>query len=97
MRAPYIEVFKDKRLLDYMLRLRRSGWTYKSLAIVFNVDFSSIYNACKVHGVVKVEPDVILSIPNLIEIAHIPIPKKPKTYKDYLREDCERHSLLHKI
>ncbi len=85
MRTSYKKVFGDKELLESMFRLRRKGWTYMSLAIVYGVDFSSIYHECKKFNVKRSKKTVELSVKSVLDGLGIKA-KKEKMYQDYLRE-----------
>lgn len=90
----YQKVFKDEHKLERMLHMRQDGWTFESLAIIFGVDHSSIYKACKVH---KVKPSTTLISLDFSELLLLTgfIPRKEKTYKDYL--EMERRRKLPKL
>ena len=84
-------VFKDREKLRTMLSLRQRGWTYKSLALIFGVDHSSIYKACKIRGVTKKHEDVVFDISNIVGFFIEPFKEKvTKTYADYLNEQHRR-------
>lgn len=59
-------VFVDKKKLDKMLTMRRSGWGYVNLGFMFGTDYSTIYYQCKKAGV-KAEATHILKIDNIIK------------------------------
>lgn len=89
----YNRVFKQPENLESMIRLRKAGYTYKSLAFIFGVDHSSIYHHCKniipshklvfelanILGVFQVDTSDILILLNIGT-------KREKTYADYLSE-----------
>ena len=83
-------VFKNPALLDSMLSLRRQGWTYESLALLFKVDHSSIYKACKIRHIIRPRITLSIYIPGIIDAIGIK-PLKEKTYQDYLEEDRYRN------
>lgn len=83
--------FKKPEYLSQMLLLRRAGWTYKNLAILFHCDFSTIYHHCQKYNVrsllhVTVTPNII-GIISQAEIRYvIPIKKDPQWYYDEFGE-----------
>ena len=81
--------FKDKQLLDTMIAMRRQGWTYETLALIFKVDHSSIYKACKIRHIRRPQKTLSLDLPNILYEVGIKPPKE-KTYQDYLVEDKYR-------
>lgn len=90
-------VFKNKKNLESLIRLRRKGYTLKSLALIFNVDFTSVYHHVK--GI-KSENVLILTLSNIFltfQVDYISIihlldihPKQQKTYAEYLAESRQR-------
>lgn len=96
-RKPYKKIFGDKNKLDTMLALRRMGWTYTGLALLYNVDFSSIYHECNKFHVKRTKNSVDFSIRTLLSELDIKV-KKDKTYKDYLQEaGYKSHYYLDKL
>lgn len=85
IRKPFKKIFKDKQKLSTMISLREKGWTYKSLALVFGVDYSSIYHECKKFHVEKRGESVDFSVRSLLTNMGIEA-KKERMYADYLRE-----------
>ncbi len=91
-RAPFKIVFNDKKKLDEMLELRKRGWTYMSLGLLYGVDYSSIYHTCKKYNV---EPlfstkglnklNFNLSINHILKTIGLR-QKKIKNYADYLKD-----------
>lgn len=47
MKKPYTFISKDRNILLEMLSLRKSGWTFVSLAELFNCDRTSIRYQCR--------------------------------------------------
>jgi hypothetical protein len=66
MRLNDKKIFTDKKVLEKMLDMRRNGWGYVNLGIVFGVDFSTIYYECKKAGI-KVSATKTLKIDNIIK------------------------------
>lgn len=85
MRTPYKKVFAEDQILNEMLQLRRAGWTYMSLALLFGVDYSSIYHQCKKFNALKFDKPVNFSVKSILSTLDIKS-KKVKMYEDYLRE-----------
>ncbi len=87
----YYKVFSDKKKLSNMLEMRLEGFSLKSLATIFGVDFSTIYYHCKKNQILK-NPEVkkfgILSLISLYQIRA----NKPKSYAEYLAQSRSRHS-----
>lgn len=82
-----------------MLLLRRQGWDFKSLGIIFAVDFSSIYHWCKVMEV-KPEGELHLRIYQLVKLPEAPkeLPNKvPEQYLDYVKDSMKRNSRNPKV
>jgi len=91
MKRTIIFAFKNPNVLNAMIELRRRGWTYKSLGIIFDVDHSSVYNACKIRGIEIPKHPVSLNIFELLsKFIQPPKEQKLKTYADYLEEDRRR-------
>ncbi len=84
-RKPFKMIFGDRNKLDTMLSLRRHGWTYGSLALLYNVDYSSIYHQCKKFHVEPPGYRVDFSVRTILRDLGIKA-KKEKMYADYLRE-----------
>lgn len=84
-RKPFKMVFRNKHKLDSMLSLRKMGWTYMSLALLYGVDYTSIYHECKKFNVKKEKDSVDFSVRSILNDLGIHA-KKEKTYADYLRE-----------
>lgn len=85
-RIPFKKIFHtDKKKLDFMLSLRRQGWSYLSLAFVFGVDHSSIYHECKKFSVTTDHGTIDFGIRTILRDLDIKVPKV-KMYADYLRE-----------
>lgn len=85
----FVKIFVDKDKLNEMLRLRREGWTYEGLAIIYGVDHSSIYKWCKIKRIHKPVQKLSLNFSDLL--IDLGITEKPaKTYKDYLLEEKRR-------
>jgi hypothetical protein len=84
-RRPFKIVFSDKNKLEAMIELRKQGWTYHSLALVFGVDFSSIYHECKKFHVEKGKDNIDFTPRSIIHLLEIKA-QEPKMYADYLRE-----------
>lgn len=82
-------VFKDRTKLIKMLHMRRCGWTMESLAVIFGVDHSSIYKACKIHNVHPMTGLVSIDLSSLIMLTGYQ-PRKVKTYQDYIEEERRR-------
>lgn len=82
-------VFKNKTKLIKMLHMRRMGWTEESLGLIFGVDHSSIYKACKIHGVAPMIDRVSLDLSELVQLTGFK-PRRVKSYKDYLEEEKRR-------
>ena len=82
-------IFKDDEKLNRMLQLRREGWTYVSLALIFGVDHSSIYKWCQIKRIDNPPHPISISISNLLDLSGIKEPKREKTYQDYL-DDMKR-------
>lgn len=78
-------IFNDKNKLNEMLELRRLGWTYVSLALIYNVDHSSIYAQCKKRHIKCPIRPISLDISALLKNIEVNVPKD-KSYKDYLKE-----------
>lgn len=91
MRTSYKKVFKEDQILNGMLQLRRSGWTYMSLALLFGVDYSSIYHQCKKFHALKLNKPVDFSVKSILRTLDIKS-KKVKMYEDYLRESGYKKS-----
>lgn len=83
--------FKKPEYLNQMLLLRKAGWTYKNLALLFKCDFSSIYHQCQKYNVrpvvhITITPNII-GIISQTEIRYlIPIKKDPQWYYDQFGE-----------
>lgn len=89
-------VFKDQRLMDKMLEMRRQGWTYVSLAFLFNVDHSSIYKWCKIRQIPN--PTITVSIDVPLLISHYGYKSREiKSYAEYRREWENRNSPLNRL
>lgn len=82
-------IFKDVDKLKDMLEMRKQGWTYESLAIVFGVDHSSIYKACKIRGIVRMKEPISIDLPTILDELGIR-PIQEKSYRDYLEEQHRR-------
>lgn len=83
--------FKDEHKRTEMLNLRRSGWTYEAIAIIYGVDHSSIYFWCKrEHIPVPIVPMSFQDIVPTIVTSFIPEGKHEKTYQDYLEDERRR-------
>jgi hypothetical protein len=87
-------VFNDKKKLEEMLNLRKAGWTYQSLAMIYGVDHSSIYGQCKKYGIPKSPVNINLNISSILVLLEIRS-KPAKSYSDYLVE--ERHRRFPKL
>lgn len=83
------KVFKDKNRLTKMLIDRYHGWTYVSLGIVYGLDHSSIYKACKVNGVLPPPQQISLSIPTILSLIGVK-GRVEKNYKDYINDERRR-------
>lgn len=92
-----MRVFKTKKSIQSLIKLRRKGYTYESLAFIFGVDFSSIYHHCKgvtPKGHLVFHPDNFMSSlrideKSIISLLDIHLPHQ-KTYKEYLYESRMR-------
>jgi hypothetical protein len=82
-------VFKDRQLLDTMIEMRRQGWTYETLGLIFKVDHSSIYKACKIRHIRRPQTPLSIDLTSILRDVGIK-PPKDKTYQDYLVEDKYR-------
>lgn len=47
VRNSYVKVFVDKQKLYEMALLRRMGWTFTALAILYNCDRTSVRDQCR--------------------------------------------------
>lgn len=85
-------IFKrDDALLERMLTMRKEGWTYVSLAIIFGVDHSSIYKWCKIRRIPRPKNPISIDIPSIVGIVGLTFNEPHvKTYKEYLEEDRKR-------
>lgn len=83
-REPYKKIFSDKKLLDMMFSLRIKGWSYPSLAMIFGVDYSSIYHECEKFHIKKMGNNN-LNMKLILKELGVKAPKL-KTYEDYLKE-----------
>lgn len=81
------KIFSNKELLEKMLVMRRAGWDYISLGIIFNVDHSTIYYECKKASVNK-QGGVSFCIPFIIKQA---IGTKPFSYNDFVNKYPNRN------
>lgn len=85
----YVKALCDKNKLTNLLIGRYHGWTYMSLGIIHGMDHSSVYKACKIHGVLPPKKTISFSITELLELIGIKS-KTTKNYKDYLDEAHKR-------
>ena len=86
--------FKDKQTLKSLLKLRKQGYTYPSLAFLFSVDTSSIYH--HVRGLMP-RQHVVLDVGSIFHSFDIDTGEiisllglhisHPKTYNEYLAKD----------
>ena len=86
--------FKDKQTLKSLKKLRKQGYTYPSLAFLFNVDMSTVYHHVKglmprqhvvfdidsIFHSFEVDTGEIISLLGL-HVSH------PKTYNEYLMKN----------
>ena len=86
---PYINVFKNEAQLNEMIRLRREGWTYKSLATIYGVDHTSIYFWCKKMSIPRPVITISLDISEILDKMGIKV-RRHKSYADYLKEQQDR-------
>ena len=94
----YNRAFKDEHELRGMVKLYRKGYTLKSLAFIYDVDFTSIYHHVK--GI-KTNKRITLTLPNILSVFQVDLtsilnlldihPKQLKTYEEYLRESRMRN------
>ncbi len=72
-RHTYKKIFSDPGKLEELIRLRKEGYSFLKLAMIFSCDPSSVQNQCKKYenniGPIKLEKRIIT-------------PKKPKPKKD---------------
>lgn len=85
----FSKVFRDKTKLVKMLHMRRCGWTFKGLAVVFGVDYSSIYKACKIHGVVPLTRLIPFDLSNVFILTGF-TPRREKSYREIIEEAHQR-------
>lgn len=85
----FVMIFKDREKLKDMLEMRKQGWTYESLAIIFGVDHSSIYKACKIRGIVRIKEPISIDLSLILNELGIK-PREEKSYQDYLEEQHRR-------
>jgi hypothetical protein len=86
--------FRDKKTLDSLKTLRKKGYTYPSLAFIFNVDFSTVYHHVKglmprqhvVFNVGEILGSTSVNVGDLIAILHLEV-KHPKNYAEYLKRN----------
>lgn len=45
-------IFTNKHELEKIFELRRQGWTYQAIGLLYDKDHSTIVHHCKKHGVV---------------------------------------------
>lgn len=88
-----VRIFRNQNVLNAMLELRRRGWTYQSLGLLFNVDHSSIYMACKLRKIAVPHHPISLNIFDVISqfIKPVDPPKVSKEimYRDFLEKERE--------
>lgn len=85
----FVMVFKNEDKLRKMLELRRQGWTYQSLALIYGVDHSSIYNWCKIKHIPRPKEPISLDLSQLLSQIGFEV-KRDKTYADYLFDEKRR-------
>ena len=86
--------FKDKQTLKSLKKLRKQGYTYPSLAFIFNVDISTVYH--HLHGQMP-RQHLLISLNSVLESFEIDVGgiislldlhiKHQKTYQEYLLKD----------
>lgn len=84
-RNPYRKVFASNRKLITMLELRRSGWDVVSLAFVFGVDPTSVYDQCKKYYIPRGDEPLHFSVGFILSQENIKV-RKEKSYAEYLSE-----------
>lgn len=85
MRTSDKKIFKDPKKFSLMSDLRQRGWSYKSIAIVFGIDHSSVYHSCKKFHILKGKEEIDFGIKGILSSIGVKC-KKEKMYADYLRE-----------